>query len=305
MPGPVCRTNPASRSSCINVSLDLSAPPHSAPFPCRAPAAQEAVPGTAGAWSLSPKYTYMVDLGLVSALGVFFRSSSVIELGAGKGCYTALLRSAGLDARGFDGAPQVARLTDGLVQTADLTEPLVAPPADFVLCLEVAEHIPPALQHAFLDNLHNSNRRGIVLSWSTFAGMGSNGHVNPRANAWVVRTFTKLGYEHDADAQRRLRSSVSKLHWFRDSLLVFRKPKALSSAHLAGARRRGPTVWWRRGQRFGGGVAKGAGAPPSPTEPRACLSGAGTDRQAARRTAGSAHEGSGYVASKGAVLGFE
>ena len=37
--------------------------------------------------------------------------------------------------------------------------------ADWVLCLEVAEHIPRAFEERLLANLDSHNRRGIVMSW--------------------------------------------------------------------------------------------------------------------------------------------
>ena len=223
-----CRVNAASRlSSCINVS-QTAGQPHGTARPCIVSQNRAgAVPGqSTGAWSLSAAYLYVLDLGLADALASTLSGRSVVELGAGKGCYTAWLRAAGVDARGFDGAPGVDRLTGGLVQQADLTLPLrLERPAEYALCLEVAEHIPRQHEAAFLDNLRRSGSRGLILSWSTFAGQASNGHVNPRSNAWVVRQLVALGFEHDVVTQQRLRTSVRSLPWFRGSLLAFTRSR--------------------------------------------------------------------------------
>ena len=64
-------------------------------------------------------------------------------------------------------------------------------------------------------------RRGIVLSWSDNAG--GNGHVNLRTNEWVRRRFGQMGYEHDERAERALRAAVHDIHWFRDTVMVFRR----------------------------------------------------------------------------------
>ena len=227
----ICRVNAASRlSSCINVS-QTAGQLHGSPVPCIVSRNRDgAVPGqSTGAWSLSAAYLYVLDLGLAAALASTLRGRSVIELGAGKGCYTAWLRAAGVDVRGFDGAPGVDRLTGGLVQQADLTLPLrLERPAEYALCLEVAEHIPKRHEAAFLDNLRRSGSRGLILSWSTFADQASNGHVNPRSNAWVVRRLVALGFEHDVATQQRLRASVHSLPWFRGSLLAFTRANAPS-----------------------------------------------------------------------------
>ena len=75
--------------------------------------------------------------------------ASLLELGAGMGCYTAALRDLAAhsavgpsEARGFDGAPGVTALTDGLVGEADLTTRLQLRQADWLLSLEVGEHVP-------------------------------------------------------------------------------------------------------------------------------------------------------------------
>ena len=181
------------------------------------------MPTASGAWRLeATNYTYFMDRGLVLALANLFAGGSVIELGAGKGCYSAALRRAGVPSvRAFDGAPGVGAMTRGLVQTADLTTKLGLGVADWVLCLEVAEHIPRAFEERLLGNLHAHNRRGVVLSWSDNAG--GNGHVNLRSNAWVVNRMAEMGYVHDEAAEQALRRAVNDIHWFRTTLMAFRK----------------------------------------------------------------------------------
>ena len=183
-----------------------------------------AVPTASGAWRLqAANYTYFMDRGLVSALAKHFAGGSVLELGAGKGCYSAALRRTGLmtGVRAIDGAPGVAEMTGGLVHTADLTAELQLGAADWVLCLEVAEHIPRAHEEAFVQNLHAHNRRGIVLSWSN--NEGGNGHVNLRTVEWVAARFGALGYDHDAAATKALRDAVKDIAWLRDTILVLRR----------------------------------------------------------------------------------
>ena len=183
-----------------------------------------------GAWLISPTYTYFLDRGLAGALANLFAGVSVVELGAGKGCYASYLRRAPparhgesrIGVRAFDGAPNVVNLTGGLVMRADLTRSLVRmPPSEWVLCLETAEHIPRAHEETMLQNMDSLNTVGVVLSWSNNAG--GNGHVNLRTNDWVVRRFRQMGYAHDVDAENALRHAVKDIHWFRDTVMVFRR----------------------------------------------------------------------------------
>ena len=83
--------------------------------------------------------------------------------------------------RAIDGAPGVAAITGGLVQTADLTTELRLGVADWVLCLEVAEHIPRAFEDKLLANLHNHNRRG--RSWIAPPALLSEDRAPP---CWTV-----------------------------------------------------------------------------------------------------------------------
>ena len=107
-------------------------------------------------------------------------SFDVMELGAGMGCYTQYMASRGVPIRAYDGSPTVAQKTDGLVQTADLSRrQSLGPRADWVFCIEVAEHIPPQFEEALLSNVHEHNRKGVVLSWSSLKPPHGNGHVNP------------------------------------------------------------------------------------------------------------------------------
>ena len=48
----------------------------------------------------------------------------------------------------------------------DIARPVTVEPADWVLCLEVAEHIPLEHEDTLINNLHQHNRIGIVVSWA-------------------------------------------------------------------------------------------------------------------------------------------
>ena len=115
-----------------------------------------------GAWAPPPGYMYFLDLGLAAGLSRFFRAKRVTEVGAGLGCYTAALRDAGISIRGYDGMPGVARRTGGLVRRADMVEDLSGrlPRSDWVLALEIAEHVPKSQEKWLLANLHAGNAEG-------------------------------------------------------------------------------------------------------------------------------------------------
>ena len=191
-----------------------------------------ATPTANGSWFLSSKYNYNLDLGLAGAIARLVGSQGVLELGAGTGCYKSALLDAGVHVDGaYDGAANVLAITNGFVQHADVTANVTASgvePTDWVLCLEVAEHIPRHLEHIFLDNLNACALQGLILSWSD--GWG-NGHVNLRDAGYVTFRLSSLGFLPDHNATRVLRSGVSSFLWFRRTLQVFRRDPTAVEHH--------------------------------------------------------------------------
>jgi len=175
------------------------------------------------------------DSGLAGALEEFFEdeaadmnveSLTIADLGCGKGDYVARLCEAGMNASGFDGNPDTPAITKGLGSVLDLSSPKdilgAGKTFDWVMSLETAEHLPVEYEDAFIDNLHRNNAKGVVLSWA-WEGHGGYGHFNERNNGYVKYRMSKLGYENDIAAETALRVQ-SHLGWFRDTVMVFRKP---------------------------------------------------------------------------------
>ena len=125
--------------------------------------------------------------------------------------------------RAFDGAENIEEVTDGAVGWADLTEPQSMQVADWVMSVEVAEHIPSALESVYIQNLHAHNRRGIFISWGVPGQYGHHWHhINLRDNGYVVSLFEGLGYVFDEALSKELRSA-SSLHWMKNTIFVFRR----------------------------------------------------------------------------------
>lgn len=148
--------------------------------------------------------------------------TSIADFGAGGGHYCALLNRTGeFCCHAFDGSPSADRLSEGRVSVARLDEPFdLGRTFDWVLCLEVAEHIPLAAQPALLGNLRRHAARGLVLSWSEES---SKAHPNARPFQEVRRDIEDLGFVLDAAASRRLRPRIA---WLRGAVHVFRLPGA-------------------------------------------------------------------------------
>lgn len=144
----------------------------------------------------------------------------IVDVGAGAGNVVRRLREAGRECYGVDGIEGIEQFTLGMVRQADLTKPIQwMPPADWAICIEVGEHIPPELEPAFLANLCAASTEGMVMSWATRAqaNMG-RGHVNCLDAPEVAQRLWRYGWWVNKRLTRAAAKRVRRP--FRKKLLV-------------------------------------------------------------------------------------
>ncbi len=161
---------------------------------------------------------HITDETLASALADFFSNQAVAGFGDGPGVYKALIEGTGkvqtYDA--FDGTPYAEDVTNGSVKFLDLTAPQYGLKAyDWILCLEVAEHIPRQYEAIFLSNLVRHARNGTVLSWGR-PRQGGLAHVNNRPIEYITEKMRDRGFRHDLEATQLLRNACSREHLSRN-----------------------------------------------------------------------------------------
>ena len=165
------------------------------------------------------------DQPLASYLVNFFKeekATSIADLGAGMGDYIKIFKNNGLNASCYDGNPNTPQLTNNLCNILDLSKPHTFDKSyDWIMSLEVGEHLPKEFEDVFINNLHNNNKSGIVLSWAII-GQGGRGHINEQNNDYIKEKIMKLGYTNDIEAEQKMREAAS-LGWFKNTLMVFRK----------------------------------------------------------------------------------
>ena len=151
------------------------------------------------------------------------RRLQVIDFGCGRGEYIKKLNkdAENVEAVGVDGNPATPALTDGAGQVADLATELDLGVRDWVMSIEVAEHLPPQFESSFLKNVHKHNREGVVLSWAV-PGQGGHGHFNEQPNEYVREKFREMGYISDKGAEVFLRNSAH-FGYLKQTIMVFRK----------------------------------------------------------------------------------
>ena len=131
------------------------------------------------------------DPELCQALIEVFREEggSVVDFGCGPGDYVKAMQAAGIVCAGYDGNPKTSQFTQGVCQVLDLSIPVQLPERyEWVLSLEVGEHIPAAYETTFIQNLDRHNTWGVILSWAV-EGQGGHGHVNERSNRYIEERF--------------------------------------------------------------------------------------------------------------------
>jgi hypothetical protein len=103
----------------------------------------------------------------------------------------------------------------------DLTEQVDVGSADFLVCLEVAEHIPKKFEEIFLGNLVKHCKKSLILSWAPPAQSGV-GHVNTKERDTVIQLLNGRGFQLN-EKETKLLLSAATLPWFKGNLLLFDK----------------------------------------------------------------------------------
>ena len=184
-------------------------------------------PAKNGMWTMPTcENAHVVDLPLAEHLSSsLFRGGSLLELGAGCGCYGARFEASSKppsEMALFDGTTNIDALTNGHVQPRDLSQSLsLGRKFDWVMSLEVGEHIPRQFEHTFISNIVNHATTGIVLSWAV-VGQRGTGHINTRSNAHIAAALAREGWAKDEQASQAARD-VATMGWFKGSLGVYRR----------------------------------------------------------------------------------
>ena len=167
---------------------------------------------------------HVTDTKLARALATLFQGATVASFGDGTGRYKALIDATGnvtlYDS--FDGAPFCENRTNGLVKYLDLSIPVYGLKLyDWVLSLEVAEHIPNKYEHIYLDNVVRHAAKGIVLSWALPKQPG-HGHVNGQPLDYVMKQLSKRGFYQDLETSYTLQNA-SRVWWLKQNTYVYRR----------------------------------------------------------------------------------
>ena len=131
----------------------------------------------------------------------------------------------------YDGAPYSEQLSEGRVKFLDLTLPQYGLPVyDYVISLEVAEHIPKQFEAIYVDNIFRHAKEGIVISWA-WPGQEGHSHVNGKLFTDVFSLMEENGFAHDVAASNILKQSCT-LVWLHKSTNVYVRKRKISEEEL-------------------------------------------------------------------------
>jgi len=112
------------------------------------------------------------------------------------------------------------------VKFLDLTLPQYwLPRYDWVLSLEVLEHIPSDFETTVLDNIDRAAGHGVVLSWAV-PGQGGFRHINNKSPTYVNQTMFDRGFTMDPKTTLVLRKGAS-VSWLKNNIMVFIRRSSL------------------------------------------------------------------------------
>ncbi len=149
-------------------------------------------------------------------------AASAVDLGCGNARYAMLIEHHGIPCGAYDGNPNTPEMSNGFGKVLDLTTSFqLGKVYDWVVSLEVAEHIPAQYADVYLDNIDRHNTKGVILSWAK-QGQEGIGHVNCKNHDEVMSAFSAMGYEYDSEASSTLRNNATHM-WYRNNIMVFRK----------------------------------------------------------------------------------
>jgi SAM-dependent methyltransferase len=180
-----------------------------------------------GYWFISDPNTteHSFDENLSAAITSYLigqKCNSILDIGCGLGEYCDKFIEAGMYCEGYDGNPHTEAFTNGKYKVLDFSESVdLGRTFDWVISLEVGEHIPREFENNFFGNIERHAAKGAIISWAV-EGQDGLGHVNCRNNDYVKTIMYTHGFRPIYTAERFLRNSIS-LSWFKNTIMAFEK----------------------------------------------------------------------------------
>lgn len=146
----------------------------------------------------------------------------VADIGCGEGWFAKAFEDLGCSVQGYEGEWAVG--TGGVtragvpVEARDLACEGDFAECDLVVCLEVAEHLPPTRARSFVRDLCAT--APVVLFSAAVPDQGGEGHLNEQWPAYWVECFRRHDFEVSDDLRWRIWDDDRVDSWYRQNLLI-------------------------------------------------------------------------------------
>ena len=163
-----------------------------------------------------------------------FKITKVLDVGCASGLYLKAFRMNGIDGIGIEGSTISARMkmvdSNYIVQKDLRFDIPKYPNVNFVMSIEVAEHIEEEYVDIYVNNLTKHEAQHIFITATPPAQVGTS-HVNCQLKEYWVEKIEKNGYNETSEYDERIDKVVSCAgeenaiihHWFLNNYMVFKK----------------------------------------------------------------------------------
>jgi len=149
------------------------------------------------------------------------KCESFCDFGCGNGYYVNELLGYGFMGFGIDGNENGIEYPKN-IYVEDLTKKMNYL-TDVSISLEVGEHLPKEAQETFMQNVCNSAKKMLILSWAEI-GQAGIGHINCRSQEDVIQDVESRGFVLDKELTKDARNNIDdNTSWFRKALLIFKR----------------------------------------------------------------------------------
>ncbi|MGC2445402.1 class I SAM-dependent methyltransferase [Candidatus Binatus sp.] len=168
---------------------------------------------------------------LVPMVVALTHPSSVVDVGCGRGAWLGEFKTQGIDKIvGLDGdylKASMLRFPPECFRPTDLSSKFEIPGRyDLAICLEVAEHLPPANAVHLVRQLTSAAPQ--VMFSAAPPGQGGEGHINCQPLSYWRKMFEELGFRMLDPFRPKLRDDRRVAWWYRQNAVLFVSPEAIS-----------------------------------------------------------------------------
>jgi len=159
---------------------------------------------------------------LLAAFEMLGVPKTLLDLGCGPGHLVQIAAALGADAWGVDVDPRGPEASFR-ISVENLAEPYVHEACEMVLCLEVAEHLPPEAADTLCDTLAEATGKTLLFSAAT-PGQGGSGHLNEQPHEYWIEKLEACGLRLDLEMTEALRADwfavAPRSWWYGKNLVV-------------------------------------------------------------------------------------